>query len=170
MEEASVLHLWERLKEVSLCKFWEPRQVPEGRQVQTCVWPWGTRSPAPRLLPVGPSAARPGWTPGPCLEHMAGTRLTSGKSIVAMRFLPTPLCYPADRSLCFSQSFPLTRWWSQLKTLIQHSDPPPCHSESFSMSESSLLPSLQPRMKWEKRREERDKFLERRDQKLLGHH
>lgn len=85
--------------------------------------------------------------PRACLEHMAGTRLTSGKSIVAMRFLPTPFCYPADPSLCFSQSFPLTRWWSQLKTLIQHSDPPPCHSESFSMSESSLLPSLQPRMK-----------------------
>ena len=104
--------------------------MPEGREVQTCVWPWGTCSLAPHLVPVGPSAAHPGWTPGSCVEHTAGYRLTSGKCVVAMRFLPTPLCYPADHSLCFSQTFPLTRCWSQLKTIIYHSDPPPCHLES----------------------------------------
>ena len=102
------------------------------------------------------------------LEHTVGSRLTSGKSVVAMHFLPTPLCYPTDPSLCFSQSFPLTRCWSQYETFIPHSDPPPCHSESSRMSKSSPLPSLEPRRKGEKRKEGREKFLERGHQNLLG--
>ncbi|DAA19101.1 TPA: galectin-14-like [Bos taurus] len=38
----------------------------------------------------GPSAAHPGWTPGPCVEHTAGYRLTSGHMLVLVQgFLGT---------------------------------------------------------------------------------
>lgn len=75
----------------------EPRQEPEGREVVTRVWPWGTCSPAPHLVPVGPQLLILAAPQGPSRAH-SGVPLTSGKSVVAMHF-SLPLCYPADPSL-----------------------------------------------------------------------
>ena len=73
-------------------------------------------APALHSVPVGPSIVRPAWTLGPCLCHMVwGTLLTSGRTSVAMSFLCISICDPVDPESLF-QSFPLTRWWSQLKT------------------------------------------------------
>ena len=75
--------VYENVSEKSVFANSENPGKPEGREVQTCVWPWGTCSPAPHLVPVGPSAAHPGCTPGPPLEQRAGSRLTSGKLCVS---------------------------------------------------------------------------------------
>lgn len=128
----------------------------------------GPGAPATHTVPVGPLADHPGLTAGPCLQHMVRTCLTSAKYIVTMSFLPAPPPDPAVPESLFQSIISFNKVLEPIKnSLFNILPPPPCHLECSVMSKTSPLPILKLRIKGEKRREN---FIERRDQKLPGHH